>query len=226
MDKYKYHKYKFKYLSLLNQLGGSKNIIYLEGTSTSGKSTISKQLELHGYKHFEMDSYMRKYHNQFDKIYKLMIRDSKKYPKVVFDIGSQSLLQYLDRANVSLVLIYTPLCDMVNNLISRKSQNDPRGLYIFSIFTGMYVKSDINCIDRINRKNFIECLQKISHEFESNDKLIEFAHSIFSKMDINDDADHCIATRKYMDYVDYDFLINTHGKSITEITDEILNKVS
>lgn len=149
-----------------------------------------------------------------------MAKNSKKYPKVVFDIGSPALLDYLDRDTVTVVLIYTPLCDMVNNLISRKSQNDPRGLYVFLNFTGKYIKSNVNCIDKINRKNFIECLRKIGHEFESDEQLIEFAHSIFSKMGIHDDGDHCITPRD----TDYDFLVSTHGKSIPEIVDEILNK--
>ena len=121
---YKYHKYKFKYQSLLNQLGGSKNIIYLHGASSSGKTTIGKLLQDKDYALFSIDDYKANYNNQLDIIYELMINEAKKHPKVVFDMGGQGLLEYLDRKNVFVVMIYAPPCDMINNLISRKNEDD------------------------------------------------------------------------------------------------------
>ena len=54
----KYIKYKTKYInSKMNKKGGGKNIILLDGTSTAGKSTISKYLIKDGYAHICNDDY-------------------------------------------------------------------------------------------------------------------------------------------------------------------------
>ena len=137
-------------------------------------------------------------------------------------MGGQNLLEYLDRNNVFVVIIYAPPCDMVNNLISQKNEGDARGVWAFRAYGGMYIKTNTKkkYIDVVNRKDFINCLTKMNYEFESKDKLINFAYDIFKDMDITDDNDHYIIPK---DYYDYDYIINVHSKTFDEIVDEILD---
>ena len=57
----KYIKYKKKYLrTKFMQLGGAANIILLDGTSSSGKTTISELYKQQGYEHIQADDYLQK----------------------------------------------------------------------------------------------------------------------------------------------------------------------
>ena len=201
------------------------NIIYLDGASSSGKTTIAKLFARKGYARLSRDDFEIKYFNQREQIPRLMIEESKKYPKVIFDIGGQGLLESLDRNKVFVVIIYAPLCDIIDNLISRKNEGDPRGLFALTIYGAMYIKTNTkkNCIDIVNRDDFIKCLDKINYEFDSQDELVKLAHNVFKDMGIFDNKNYCIKPKGYQDY---DYIINVHGKTPTQIMDELFGIMS
>jgi dephospho-CoA kinase len=235
----KYIKYKKKYLrTRLMQLGGAANIILLDGTSSSGKTTISELYKQQGYEHIQFDDYHQKgrisvlktlpneYISQdalkkitLHEIHRLMFEESKKYDKVIFDDIVQDILDFFDRKKVYVIVVYTSLNDLINNMIARKSTS-PRGLFVFSQYAKRYVKldSEKGSLDTINRKNFIENLKQLKSEFESESKLIEFATKIFSDMGIYDDYDYNIGLRETYQA---DYIVNTHGKSPDKIYEEI-----
>ena len=253
MYQYKYAKYQDKYAKYQNkyfklepvQHGGSKSIILLDGTSSSGKTTIGKFYEKDGYKligidDFPFDMLQKLIYKDLpldeyvgaEKITKLisrkarslMISESKKYSnlKIIFDDINQHLLDQLDRKNIYIIIVYTPLDDLVQNILKRKS-TDPRGIFVFTQFAKKYVKTNSidDSIDVVNRQKFVDSLKKIKYEFESENTLIEFANKIFFSMDISDDIDHYIKLR---DTLQYDYIVNTHGKTPDQIYDELKEK--
>ena len=235
----------------VNQKGGdTKNIILLDGTSSSGKTTIAKYFEEIGYKHISNDEYgkhpflqvMGSLPNQFisvtdknklihDAVYDFMFTESKKYDKVIFDDISQDITDYFNRDKIFVIIVYASLDDLIRNIISRRSISY-RGLTVFNQFTKRYIKTDNEekSIDMINRKDFIKSLQKMKYEFESGEKLIEFANMIFNKMEINDDNDHYIKLRdnRQDDFLgtthnyQYDYILKTSDKTPEMIYKELI----
>ena len=241
MYKNKYLKNKIKYFQhkKLVQTGGTANVILLDGTSSSGKTTISKFYEEHGYKHIAFDDYnykgriemLRELPNEYitkqklrelgeSKIRELMYEESKKYPKVIFDDIDQKILIF-DK-NIYTIIVYASLRDLARNIISRKL-TEPRSIFVFDQYVKKFIKSDSekDSIDIINKKDFIEDLKLMKYEFESESDLLNFATKIFSSMDINDDADHYIKLR---DTLKYNYIINTRGKEPTKIYAELKTK--
>jgi adenylate kinase family enzyme len=233
----KYIKYKQKYLNL--QTGGAADIILLDGTSSSGKTTIGKLYEQHGYKHITGDDFhdqslvevIKKLPNEYIsqqslqelrsyELRRLVFEESQKYKKVVIDDINQKILQFFKRNEIYIVVVYASLNDLINNIIRRKLI-EPRGLFVFTQYAKRYTKTDSKSLDTVNRKDFTENLKQLKQEFESETELIKFATKIFADLGISDDDNHYI---KLKDNYQADYIVKTHGKSPNEIYEEIKEK--
>jgi adenylate kinase family enzyme len=246
----KYIKYKQKYIQLqnFNMSGGNKNnkFILLDGTSSSGKTTICNFFNKKNFLCFKIDDYFndkrinynklfKKITNNYgemDKIYKYepvkyMINDAIKINKnIIFDHVSQTeIIEYLNKKkynNLFIINVFTNLKDLSRNLESRRKKSDIRGMFAFNQFSNRYIKcnnDDINKIEIINRKKFKEILFKIfKYEFEDEEDLINFSIKIFNNMNIIDDEDYFIKLReKYK----CDYLLITTNKTKIEIFKEL-----
>lgn len=221
--------------------GGDKNYIVLDGTSSSGKSLISSILEKYGYNHAEQDHYVRIAEENVAAAMKNEYCDSncsknklkkelyenvfgglmKKYPKVVFDVITQRLFDYLPRKNFYIIIVYASLVTLNKNMEIRRLKKNPRDKNVYVQYSERYVKGDENFIDIVNRGEFIKLL--ISNQkylFDSEKSLINFANDIFKTMNINDDLDHKIILR---DKYQYDHILKMDNKTIGEIESELNN---
>ena len=236
--KYKYIKYIKKKIN--NQSGGKKSLdkILLDGTSSSGKTTISKIFIDNGYSHIAFDDFHKNgiietskslpndYLTEADKnkiflhnVGKLMYNFSLKHDKVIFDDISQTLLDF--DPEIFVVVIHAPLKDLVRNIIRRKMY-DPRGKFVFKQYSEKYIRTDgsEDSIAVVNKTTFIKLLKKIKWEFQSEDELLEFADKIFVAMDIHNKTDNYIKLRNG---IKYDLLIDSRGKTPEEIYAVIMN---
>ena len=222
----------------------TKNIILLDGTSSSGKTSIGKFYEKDGYKLIAVDDFpfemvqklvYEELSDEYigpEKIQKLiskkhrelMITESKKYDKIIFDDINQHILNQCERKNIYIVIVYASLDRLVKNILSRKT-TDPRGIFVFTQYAKRYIKTDSSKdgLDIINRIEFIEQLKKIKYEFESENALVEFAKIIFSRMEIDDDNDHYIKLR---DTFQFDYILNTKDKTPIELYQELKEKTN
>lgn len=240
----KYNKYKQKYLNLsihLMQIGGSHNIILLDGTSSAGKTTIGKLYEKHGYKHITGDDYHlksfiavnEKLPNEYiswekrhelvkHELRRLMYDESKKYPKVILDDINQTILKFFNRKDIYVIVVYASLNDLINNIIRRKL-DEPRGLFVFTQYAKRYTVTDskTDSLDMVNRQDFIDNLKKLKSEFESEAELIKFATKIFADMGISDDDDHYITLKPNYQF---DYIVKIHGKKPSDIYEELKEK--
>jgi len=221
-------------------MDGIKKIL-LNGTSSSGKTTISKLFEQQGYTRLTSDDFMEmarieylsKLPNEYisleekEKLHKYQVRklmfiESEKYDKIIFDDCRQDIIQFIDRKDVFIIVIYVSLENLVRNLLSRVS-TEPRGLQMFEQYSIRFIKTDtsINSLNIINRKKFIEQLNTgVKYLFESEEQLIEFVYKIFAHMEIFDDNDHYVKLRNEYQH---DYIINTNDKTINEIYEELIN---
>lgn len=231
----------------MKQTDGSKQHILLFGVSSSGKSTISKYFVEHGFVHIGLDDYVLlaqkefyssldtdKYYakDEFQKMYinnwnKVMYDESYKHDWIIYDTVDQKILQfYKDQSNIFVIVVYTSLLQLVDNIYSRRI-DDPRELFVFDQFVKYFVRAnstDSNIVDLINKNDFITKLKsKLKYLFESEDDLIKFVDKIFLTMDISDDKEYPIKLR---DTVRCDYLINTHDKNPDEIFKQIKNDLS
>lgn len=244
---HKYIKYKTKYMNIkTNQSGGKNKIdkmykyILLDGTSSSGKTTISKFYEKYGYYCIASDDYSKVSLNELLSVLpneylsntkssellgltraKNMYSASKKYDKVVFDDISQNILKVIPRKQIFVIIVYCSLDTLTRNMTIRRF-TDYRGKFVFDQYANRYVKTNTkkDSLDVINRKNFVTSLETMKADFESEDKLMQFATNVFNKMNIDDDNDHYIKLR---DEYTYDYIIDTKNKTPSEIFDELKN---
>jgi len=249
----KYLKYKSKYLELKNNntdmIGGGKNnkFILVDGTSSSGKTTICKFFSKKNYAYFQIDNYFNdkriKFDNIFkkiknnygeiDKIYtyvpvKYMVDDAIKTNKnILFDhISQKEIINVMKSKKLKLYIInlFTNLSDMARNLELRRKKGDMRGIFAFNQFSDRYIKcsdNNINKIEIVNRSNFKNLLIKyFKYEFKDKNDLIGFSEKTFSKMNINDDKDHYVKLRET--YI-CDYLLITTNKTKSEIFNELKN---
>jgi adenylate kinase family enzyme len=243
----KYLKYKSKYLELKNNnmdmIGGGKDnkFILVDGTSSSGKSTICKFFSKKNFLCFQIDNYFNdkriKFNNIFkkiknnygeiEKIYtyvpvKYMVDDAIKTNKnILFDhVSQKEIINVMKSKKLKLYIInlFTNLSDMARNLELRRKKGDQRGVFAFSQFSDRYIKcsnNDINKIEIVNRNKFKNLLIKyFKYEFKDENDLIGFSKKTFSKMNINDDKDHYVKLRET--YI-CDYLLITTNKTKSEI---------
>lgn len=239
MYKEKYQKYAVK----MNQIGGARTRILLDGTSSAGKTTLSNFFIENGYEHISNDGcaydgyiifisnlpdeYISKEDEkkQIDaSISKCMVNESKKYNKVVFDDvdKDQSIVKQIGRKNIYIIIVYASVEALIKNIYSRRLTS-PRRELVFTQFANRYIVTDNKklSIDTVNRKSFINLLKsKLKYLFESKDQLVLFATSTFEIMNINDDIDHFIKLR---DQFQYDYILKTYGKRPDELYEELKN---
>ena len=246
----KYKKYKYKYLArkILVQIGAAKKKhILLDGTSSSGKTTISKLFVAVGYYHIQADDYLttENYNLAFKKyldtikmdeyqdtknrgIYiriaerEAMVSEGKKHDLVIYDDIRQYVQNYYNDEELYVIVIYASPNQLINNIVSRINK-EPRGKNIFNQFSERYTvvtnKKD-KSIDTIDRISFINKLkEKLKFEFNSEEELIEFAFKFFKEIGIEDDESHEIKLR---DNLKCDYLItNLIGKDIVTMFKEL-----
>ena len=223
----------------MNRFGSSGKIILFDGTSSSGKTTISNYLKKDGYHHISFDDFARegfiKFMTEIPNEYtsrakreelrkltqrKVMYEESLKHEKVVFDDISQIILNFIPKEEIYIIVVYASPTALIRNILSRRA-TDPRGPSILmDQFAKRYVKTNDpgKSIDIINRNKLIEDLRSIKFEFESDEELIKYAHDVFSKMNIFDGDDHPITLRE--EYY-YDYILNSSNNNLDLLFEEL-----
>jgi hypothetical protein len=218
---------------------GKKNIhILLDGTSSSGKSTISKFFIDDGYFHINFDNYAEAGDIEFIKTVgnnyddgklnytrKLMFEEAQKHKLVLYDDIYQKITSfYKKRSDLFIIVVYTSLSQLVDNMHSRRFTSR-RGLFVFDQYSSRYITTEANdFIDKISKPTFINKLkEKMKYEFDSEDDLIKFANETFQQIGITDDKEHGIKLR---DSFEYDYLVKTDGREPKDIFVELQKIVS
>ena len=250
----KYIKYKQKYLNLTRnniQSGGkfNKKYILIDGTSSSGKTSLCKYFKKLDYKCVICDNYvneMTEIKNEWLKTLsnnyitkkekselgdyeqaRIMIRDAVKSGKAILDaIHQKKFIEIFNEMNLSeelfIIVIYTNLSNLTRNLESRRLEGDYRGLSPFVQFSKRYIKTDEidkNKIDIVNRKNFIKLLK--------NNLKYEFENEEMLLSFVNDMFkkmnidDDLNHWIKLRDEYKCDYLLNTNEKSKDDIYEEL-----
>ena len=195
--------------------------ILITGTSSSGKTSITKTFP-RKYKKIHVDDYWDKAYTKtyskldkdhYKEVRKMMKKDSKGYENVIFDDVDITILNYLPK-DTKKVLIYAGFKDLTRNLIRRRKK-EPRKNFIYEQFAEWFeVTDDVDeAIDIINIRDFIKQLKKVKWNFGSERELRDFAKMIFLMMGIDDRKNHYIKLRNDI----YDVIINTEGKKPKEI---------
>ena len=174
------------------QNGGSilktSNIFLLDGTSSSGKSTICKYFEKDNILCLVGDDYFSgKYFKDSEKIYEdfiknlpnqyfgkktetfrrivanRMIDDALKSEKSIIDVViPEYFIEEINSRglndNFKIILLYTSIPDLIRNIESRRKEGDSRGSFVFKQFAKRYTRSDNSGIDIVNRASFRELL--------------------------------------------------------------------
>ena len=221
--------------------------ILLDGTSSSGKTTIGKYFSSKKYLHFQIDSYFnderidhnklfKKIKNSYgmtDKIYvyeptKLMVHDAiATNTNILFDhVFQKEIIDVMKKQNLSknlfIINIFANINELARNVESRRKDGDNRGVFVFSQFSSRYIKcknNDEKKIETVNRKNFKDLLlKKFKYEFKNKDDLINFSNNVFKEMKISDDLDHYVKLRD--EYI-CDYLLITTNKTKDDIFNEL-----
>ena len=209
--------------------------VLITGTSSSGKTSVSKMFPKK-YKKIHVDDYWDKAYtktysklkndyydqeelekNHYKEVRKMMKNDARGHDNVIFDDVDITILNYLPQ-NTKKVLIYAGLKDLTRNLIRRR-KNEPRKNFIYEQFAEWFEVTDDQdeAIDRINIKEFTDLLKKVKWNFGSEKELKEFAKMTFLMMGINDRKKHYIKVRNNI----YDVIVDTEGKNPKEVYKEI-----
>ena len=153
--------------------------ILITGTSSSGKTSVSKMFPKR-YKKIHVDEYWDKaytktysklkndYYDQDDlekkhyiEVRKMMKNDSKGHDDVIFDDVDITILNYLPQSTKK-VLIYAGFKDLTRNLIRRR-KTEPRKNFIYQQFAEWFEVTDNEdeAIDKINIREFTKLLKKV-----------------------------------------------------------------
>lgn len=223
--------------------------IFLSGTSSSGKTSIIKEMPKK-YNILSLDGLYEKYNFEICKNTKLKNRyySIKEKDNIYYDCLYKKLIECLKKDNIIdwvddfndnyellidkylpnrfHILVYTNLYDLVKNINKRKLY-EPRGIWLFEEQFIKYYKETKNkddAIDTINYTKFIKSLEKIKYEFESEKELNKFAGKIFNLLGIKKiikDKDYYIKPRLNT----YDLILITKNKNPTELKNIILEKI-
>ena len=242
-------KYEINY----NLIGGSSktnnyNYILLDGTSSSGKSTICNFFKkkdficIKGDDLLSSDDYYTFYGMEYKKIPneyvtqefkknlgknisgKYLMENAIKNDKTIIDwVVPQGIIHSFKEKEINLyvILVYANLSTLARNMISRKAENDPRKTFVFRQFSERFVKTTNKdeIIDTVNRKTLKKILlDNFKMEFTGEKDLTDFCNKTFKTMNIEDDKNHGIKVR---DEFKYDYLLNTNGKSKQDIFKEL-----
>ncbi len=158
-------------------------MILIDGTSSSGKTTISKYLNRKNYKSFHIDDYnndkrinkikiklykkIQNKYGEYNKIrdieyniaVKYMVEDAIKSKRnIVFDISTQKeIIEYINKKykknKLFIINLYTNLEGLIRNLKKRMIEGDRRSIRIFYQFADRYVKTEISDKNKIDKIN-------------------------------------------------------------------------
>jgi hypothetical protein len=250
----KYIKYKQKYLNLTGnniQSGGkfNKKYILIDGTSSSGKTSLCKYFKKLDYKCIISDDYMdemkqimynsvkilpneygrakEKNNLGYHEHAKIMIRDAIESGKAILDVIRQKeIIEIFNEMNLSeelfIIVIYTNLSNLTRNLESRRKEGDYRGLSPFVQFPKRYVETNqdnVNKIDLVNRKDFIKLL-KNNLKYEFENEEMLISFANDMFKKMNIDDD-LDHWIKLRDEYKCDYLLNTNEKSKNDIYKEL-----
>jgi len=223
--------------------------IFLSGTSSSGKTSIIKEMPKK-YNIISLDGLYEKYNFDICKNTKLKnryysIKEKEDiyldclYKKLIECLKKDNLIDWVDTFNDNYkllidkylpnrfhILVYTNIYDLVKNINKRKLY-EPRGVWLFEEQFVKYYKETKNkddAIDTINYNKFIKSLEKIKYEFESEKELNKFAEKIFNLLGIKriiKDKDYYIKPRLN----NYDLILITKNKSPSELKNIIFETI-
>ena len=227
--------------------------IMLEGTSSSGKSSILKSFPKHFKKysvdelHCERECYGKdetykgvenKYYTDyeinkmhFNYIINKIIKKLKKSNNWVYDYVSNGK-KPLDHKNLpddrKNVLVYTNFKDLVSNM-RKRLEYDPRERAVFLQFSNYYIKTNNKkeAIDQINLEKFILELKKIKFLFSNEKDIYTFSKNIFKKMGITYSFFSNHSENYYIKprYNNYDLIVKTKNKTPEQCKDYILKNI-
>ena len=243
------NQYKINY-----QNGGSSkesniSIILLDGTSSSGKTSICNYFSAKGYKcligddyfggkhvkpiESEYENYIKDLSNEYfgkktDTFRKLvastMIDKAIESGNGIIDaVILEPFIDVINERNLNdsfkIILLYTNLKDLVRNMESRRKQGDSRGIFVFKQFVKRYEKSSSEGIDTVNRSKFKKLLL--------DNLKYEFVGEEELIKFCNEIFEKLGITDdndhyiKVRDDYKYDFLLSTVGKSKADINEEL-----
>ena len=227
----------------------TKKIILLDGTSSSGKSTICNFFKSKHFSCFQIDKYTdmcnkkvkykwlntvknlkNKYNNInfFNICEKTLIDDCLKIKSNVLidDIEQFSYIKMLTEKklidNLYIINVFANLNTLTRNLELRRKKCDPRGINAFSQFADRYIKTDENDlkkIEKINRNHFKNLLLN-NFKYEFSNKIQLITFSNDIFKRMEIDDDKDHYI-KVRDNIRYDYLLNTTNKSKSQIFKEL-----
>ena len=221
-----------------------KKHILLVGTSSVGKTSVSKLFEKIGYKYIGCDNlkyidtlssnidtnrYYTREESFFENYTKRMFEDGFSQEKVIYDDIENKIedLYKNTEKNLFTVMIYGTLTTLIDNMIKRRF-TERREKYVFNEFYVNLYKLAVNdedeIIDYINKKTFRDkLLNTCKYWFSSEEKLNEFVEDVFKNLDINDSNDDHMYPVCIRNNIKYDLFINIEGKTIEDVFETIQN---
>jgi shikimate kinase len=212
-------------------------IVFIEGTSSSGKTSIMKKFSPK-YAKVSADDFRKQGHtrmmkslknkyytpDEIEKFHKtnrfaLMAISVKSKKYAVVEATGGGVLKHLPK-KITTVLLYTPIEDLAKHMNARKLIGEFRGNMVFRQFSEKYTKTEnpSESIDKVSIKEFIKILKTIKWAFTSEKTLLEFAKKTFNAMGIDDDKKHHITHRKKH----YDIVLMSDGKSTQVLYNELI----
>ena len=231
----------------------NKKFILLDGTSSSGKSTICNFFKSKNFSCFQIDKYtdmcnkkiknkwlktVKNLKNEFSNISyfnmceKILMEDCLKIKSNVLidDIEQFAYIKMLEEKklihNLYIINVFANLETLSRNLESRRKECDPRGTFAFSQFADRYIKTDENelkKIEKINRNSFKNLLLKYFKYEFQNKKQLIDFSNEIFKQMEIEDDDDHYI--KVRDNIRYDYLLNTTNKSKQQIFKELQENV-
>jgi adenylate kinase family enzyme len=231
----------------------NKKFILLDGTSSSGKSTICNFFKSKHFSCFQIDKYSNYCNKKIKNKWLKTVKNLKnKYNNISFinicektliddclKIKSNVLIDDVEQFGYIKIFKEKKLIDKLyiinvfanfetlsRNLDSRKKECDPRGINAFSQFADRYIKTDEDNpkkIEKINRNNFKNLLLKYFKYEFSNKKQLINFSNEIFKKMEIDDNDDHYI--KVRDNIKYDYLLNTTNKSKPQIFKELQDNV-
>ena len=232
----------------------NKKFVLLDGTSSSGKSTICNFFKNKNFSCFQIDKYVdpcnKKINNKWLKIVKNLknefsnISYYKMYQKTLMEdclkIKSNVLIDDIEQFgyikmleekklihNLYIINVFTNLKTLSRNIELRRKKGDPRSvLNVFSQFADRYIKTDENNSKKIEKINRNNC---------KNLLLKNFKYEFQNKKQLIDFSNEIFKQMeiddnddhyiKVRDNIRYDYLLNTTNKTKKEIFKELQENV-
>jgi adenylate kinase family enzyme len=231
----------------------NKKIILLDGTSSSGKSTICTFFKSKNFSCFQIDKYtdycnkkvknkwlktVKNLKNEYNNINfnsiceKTLMDDCLKIKSNVLidDVEQFSYIKMLEEKklinNLYIINVFANFKNLARNLESRRKECDPRGINAFSQFADRYIKTDEDNpkkIEKINRKSFKNLLLKYFKYEFSNQIQLITFSNDIFKRMEIDDDNDHYI--KVRDNIRYDYLLNTTNKTKNQIFKELQENV-